>query len=36
MTDDKLYNWKEDKRAYLGYGFFIGAVIATTILTVIW
>lgn len=35
MKDDKIYNWKEDKRSYLVYGIFIGAVIAGTILTII-
>ena len=35
MKDDKIYNWKEDKKSYLVYGLFIGAIIATTIITIL-
>jgi len=36
MTDDKIYNWEKGKKAYLVYGVFIGATIATTIIAIIW
>lgn len=34
-NEDKKYNFYEDKKAYLGYGFFIGAIIATTVITML-
>ena len=36
MNDDSVYNFKEDKKEYIKYAIFIGAIVATTFITIIW